>query len=227
MNRFLHGMIQAVAQTFTLPDPIVEVGSYQVDDLVNVRALFPRQRFVGLDMRAGPGVDLVADAERMPLADRSVGTILALSTLEHVPHFWKALEQFRRVLRPDGAMVVSCPFYFRIHQHPSDYWRFTPAALDVLFSDMPRRVIGWHGAKKRPSSVWCLAFGSEYPAIAAQQLEAYRAAMNRLAHEPISWSRRWCFHLASCFTGRGPFAPYLDRNRWEMEHPGLPQRMAG
>ncbi len=226
MNRFLHGMMSAVVQSFRLPDPVVEIGSYQVDPLVNLRSLFATPHYFGLDMRSGPGVDFMADAEQLPLADHSVGTLLSLSTLEHVPHFWKAVTQFRRVLRPDGVLVVSCPFYFHMHQHPNDYWRFTPDALDLLFSDMPRRVIGWHGAKNKPSSVWCVAFGPEYPLIDETHLQCYREHMQQLAHEPISWRRRLTFTLAGCLIGRGPFAPYLDRNRWDMIHPGLPQRMA-
>ena len=30
MNQFLHGVTQAVAQTFTLPDTMLEIGAYQV-----------------------------------------------------------------------------------------------------------------------------------------------------------------------------------------------------
>jgi ubiquinone/menaquinone biosynthesis C-methylase UbiE len=56
-------------------------------------------------MRPGPGVDLVADVEALPQADGSVGTVLALSTFEHVPHFWRGMAEVQRVLRPDGALL--------------------------------------------------------------------------------------------------------------------------
>ena len=95
--------------------------------------LFPGKEYLGVDVRPGPGVDLVQDVQDMALPDCSVGTVLALSTLEHVPHFWRGLDEIHRVLRPDGALLVCCPFYFHLHEHPSDFWRFSPEALKMLF----------------------------------------------------------------------------------------------
>src|SRR5215831_10178505 len=148
MNRFLHGVARALAETFDLPGPVLEIGSYQVpgqEHLADLRALFPGKPYTGLDMRPGPGVDLVGDAQNLPHADGSVGTVIAMSTLEHVPRFWRAFDEARRVLRPDGALLLSCPFYFHIHSFPSDYWRFTPEALELLLEDYPSKVVGWQG----------------------------------------------------------------------------------
>jgi hypothetical protein len=44
----------------------------------------------------------------------------------------------RRVLKPDGRIIVSVPFLFPVHDAPHDYWRFTKYALEYLFRD------GWH-----------------------------------------------------------------------------------
>ena len=96
MTRFLHGMIRAIAESFVFPGPVYEIGSYQVDDqadLINLRNLFAGQEYLGIDFRAGPGVDLVADVESLPFPDASVGTVLALSTFEHVRHFWKGFDE--------------------------------------------------------------------------------------------------------------------------------------
>src|SRR5262245_59609970 len=91
MNAFIHGMVRAVAATFDLPGPVLEVGSYQVEGqrpLSDLRPLFPGRAYVGLDARPGPGVDLVGDVEDLPQPDASVGTVLAVCTFEHVPRFW-------------------------------------------------------------------------------------------------------------------------------------------
>jgi SAM-dependent methyltransferase len=221
MNRFLQGVAQATAEAFPLPGPIVEIGSYQVENnegLGNLRQFFPGRPYLGVDMRQGPGVDLVADVEQLPLADRTVGTVLAMSTFEHVPRFWKGLEQIRRVLRPDGVFLISCPFYFHIHNHPSDYWRFTPEALDLLLSDYPQRILGWHGPAKRPSSVWAVAFNGKYPPITREQLAHYRLLLGSYAHEPKTWHRVLRYQMARVLCGRGPFAPYLDQDQWEITY---------
>src|SRR5215831_20936606 len=177
MNRFLHGVARAVAETFDLPGPILEIGSYQVpgqEELADLRGLFPGKPYTGIDVRPGPGVDRVASVEELPHADASIGTVLAMNTFEHVPHFWRGFEEIRRVLRPDGAFLVSCPFYFRIHHHPCDYWRFTPDAFRLLLDSYPSRVIGWQGPAERPSNVWALAFREGRPVITRDEYERYQ-----------------------------------------------------
>src|SRR5712692_6010906 len=121
MNVFLNGVARAVAESFDLPGPILEVGSYQVPgqaELADLRALFKHKKYLGIDVRPGPGVDEVADVEALPYADGSFGTVIAMNTFEHVPHFWRGFEEVYRVLRPDGALFISCPFYFHIHSYP-------------------------------------------------------------------------------------------------------------
>lgn len=219
MNHLLHGVVRAFGETFDLPDPIVEVGSYQVagqESVGNLRGLFAGHDYTGLDMRAGPGVDCVANVERLPQADASVGTVLALNTFEHVRHFWRGFDEIYRVLRPDGVLLVSCPFFFRLHNFPNDYWRFTPAALEVLLERYPAKILGWHGPKQRPAHVWALACREMFPPPTDLQFARYQALLARYAHEPeTAWTRRLRYGIARLWCGRGPFAPFLDRNRWE------------
>src|SRR5262249_6508654 len=144
MNLFLRGVVRAAAETFALPGPVLEVGSYRVpgqEGLADLRGLFPGRDYVGLDVRPGPGVDLLGDVEALPQEDGSVGTVLALSTFEHVRRFWQGFAEVRRVLRPDGALLVACPCYFHLHAHPHDYWRFTPDALKLLLEEYPSKIV--------------------------------------------------------------------------------------
>jgi SAM-dependent methyltransferase len=218
MNRILHGVARSVAETFDLPEPILEIGSFQVPGqapLANLRSLFPQKEYLGIDVRPGPGVDLVADAEDLPFDDSSFGTVIAMSTFEHVRRFWRGFEEARRVLRPNGALLVACPFYFYIHAFPNDYWRFTPQALDVLLEDYSSTLTGWHGPAKRPANVWALAFREEAAPISGEQFDAYRKRLALYARQPPSLSRRLRYGVCRLLCGRGPFAPYLDQERWE------------
>src|ERR1700688_640372 len=91
MNHFLHGVARALTETFDLPAPILEIGSYQVAGqaaIADLPPLFPGKAYRGLDARSGPGVDVIADVEDLPHADGSIGTVVAMNTFEHVPHFW-------------------------------------------------------------------------------------------------------------------------------------------
>ena len=72
MNHFIHGAMRAMRETFPLPDPIVEIGSYQVEgqqEIANLRSLFPGRDYLGIDMRPGPGVDCLANVENLPQRD--------------------------------------------------------------------------------------------------------------------------------------------------------------
>jgi len=219
MNHFIHGVARSLIETFTLPEPMVEIGSYQVEGqeaIANLRSFFPGKQYVGIDMRPGPGVDCVANVERLPQETASVGTVLALNTFEHVKCFWRGLDEVHRILRPDGVLILSTPFHFRIHEFPHDYWRFTPAAYEALLDRYPSKIIGWHGARNRPANVWAIAFREQRPSITLDEYEKYRILMNTYAREPEkTWTRRVRYRVASWMCGRGPFANYLDRNEWD------------
>lgn len=220
MNRFLHGVARAVAESFDLPQPILEIGAYQVDGqaaLINLRSLFPNKSYTGIDVREGPGVDCVADVEKLPQDTASAGTVIAMSTFEHVPRFWRGFDEVHRVLKPDGVLFVSCPFHFHIHNHPNDYWRFTPEAFKLLLERYPQKIIGWHGLTTRPSSVWSVAFREQCPALTLAQLTHHQALVKRYAREPFNWRRQLSYRLASLLCGGGPFASYLKQNSWRVE----------
>jgi len=221
MNRFLNGVVRAVVETFDLPGPVLEIGSRQVagqEAIADLRAFFPGKEYVGLDLSPGPGVDCVADVESLPQADRSVGTVLAMNTFEHVPRFWRGFEEIRRVLRPDGMALVSCPFYFYIHRYPSDYWRFTPEALELLLGDYPHKILGWQGPPRRPANVWALAFREGRPAVTGPEFDRYRRLVGRYARQPLRWGKKWRYRLGRWLCGRRPFAPYLDQGCWDTEY---------
>src|SRR4051794_39958015 len=174
MNQFLRGVVRAVAESFDLPGPVLEIGSYQVegqDALIDLRGLFRGKEYVGVDFRPGPGVDCVASVEALPQPTGSVGTVVAVSTFEHVRYFWRGFDEVYRVLRPDGVLVVSCPFYFHQHGYPSDYWRFTPPALEGLLDRYPSRILGWHRAARRPANAWGVAFRENCRPPTADQFE--------------------------------------------------------
>lgn len=218
MNLFLNGVAKAMAGAFTLPEPIMEIGSYQVagqEDIINLRSLFPTKDYIGVDFREGPGVDCVANVENLPHETGSVGTVIAFSTFEHVQRFWKGFDEVHRVLKPNGVFLVSCPFYFHVHAYPSDYWRFTPQAFDLLLENYPTRILGWHGPERRYANVWAAAFKSNSNAPSDAEFAKYLQLMDAYAKEPLPWHRRLRYQLGRTLCGRRPFAPHLDREKWE------------
>ena len=218
MNRFLRGVARSIAESFVLPEPILEVGSLQVDegeDLINLRSFFAGRRYIGVDFRAGPGVDCVASVEELPQATGSIGTVISFSAFEHVQRFWLGFDEVHRVLRADGAFVVACPFYFHQHAYPSDYWRFTPHALEQLLDKYPTRIVGWHGPARREANVWAIGFREQAVLPTEQQFGMYRQLLGKYAREPLAWTRRLKYQIGRLLCGRRPFAPHLDREKWD------------
>jgi SAM-dependent methyltransferase len=218
MTPFVRGLVRAAAESFTLPGPILEIGSRIAegqDILGSPRSCFPGREYTGVDIQAGTGVDAVASVEELPLGDQSSGTILALETLEHVERFWVALEEMERVLRPDGALILSTPFFVHVHDHPADYWRFTPQALNSLLRNYPQRLVGYQGARKRPIGCWAVAFGPDRPPLAPEEVRAFRQRLAQYGHwplKPIQWFRYLAGRL---LFGRRPFERHLHRNQFQ------------
>jgi SAM-dependent methyltransferase len=91
--------------------------------------------YVGLDMREGNGVDVVANAVDMPFPDNSFDTLVSFDMLEHAQWPREVIRECGRVMKPGAYFFLATVFDFPIHDHPSDYWRFTPECLKLLVED--------------------------------------------------------------------------------------------
>jgi SAM-dependent methyltransferase len=162
--------VKAFAETFPIKEPVYEFGSLQIGPpgYADLRPFFPNKEYVGCDMREGPGVDRVVVLEDLPMADKSVGTVLSADTIEHVFPVFKAFEEMFRVLRDDGAIVVTSVMDFWIHSHPYDYWRFTPEAFAGLLQPYPMKIVGYQGLPDFPHTVYGVAFKTYHPDLEAR-----------------------------------------------------------
>ncbi len=148
--------MRIVAATMDLPEPIVEAGSLQTEgqeEFADLRPYFGARSYLGMDMRPGPGVELLGDLHRIPLSDAGAGTILMLDTLEHVADPVGAIEEAHRALRPGGVLIIGSVMNFPIHNYPADYWRFTPAAFDHLLRRSRARAVMFQGDAEFPRTV--------------------------------------------------------------------------
>jgi SAM-dependent methyltransferase len=74
-------------------------------------------------------IDLVCDITSIPQPDASFDVILCTEVLEHVPEPTKALDEFARLLKPGGKVILTAPFASLVHFAPyhfssgfSRYW---------------------------------------------------------------------------------------------------------
>jgi SAM-dependent methyltransferase len=150
---------ELVARVFDPPAPVLEIGSLQTpgqEGYADLRAAFAGKAYVGCDLVSGPGVDRIEDVHALDLSDASVGTVLALDSLEHVADPRVAVGEMHRVLRPNGLCVIAMPFVFPIHHQP-DFHRFTPEGMALLLAPFPVRQVCSAGDAQWPHTVFALA----------------------------------------------------------------------
>ncbi len=65
----------------------------------------------------------------LPFDDGAFDTVLLSDVLEHVPQPEHLCKEMARVLSPGGRVIINVPFYYWLHEHPHDYYRYTEFAL--------------------------------------------------------------------------------------------------
>lgn len=131
-----YSALAAFERKFVRPNPgrTLVVGSHVYEGKPDRRTLYADA--VGVDMIAGPGVDVVGNLEG-PLTGwlrtRSFDHIECMSVLEHSRRPWLLAANLERLLKPGGSIFVSVPFVWRCHGYPDDYWRLTPNGLRSIF----------------------------------------------------------------------------------------------
>ena len=60
--------------------------------------------------------------------------MLFSEVVEHVPDAPKALAEIARVLRPGGALLITWPFVYMMHEVPNDYARYTEFGMARLLA---------------------------------------------------------------------------------------------
>ena len=164
MRRGIRDFAEIVSRVLPILEPIYEFGAWQAQPqgFSDMRSFFPGKKYVGCDIRQGPGVDVIMDLHRTELPSESVGTILMLETLEHVQFPMKAMEQANRILKPNGTILISSQMNYPIHD-THDYWRFTPEGFLTLLEDYPLKLVESAGDASFPPAVVGIGMKGQVP----------------------------------------------------------------
>ena len=99
--------------------------------------------YVNIDLAAVPGVDVVADAERLPFRAGLFQRVECDAVLEHVQRPELVMREIERVLLPGGYAHLVTPFCHPFHEYPKDYRRFTPDGLKQMAGELSVVAEGW------------------------------------------------------------------------------------
>ena len=98
-------------------------------------------RYVGLDIANASEFNMRRSDEIIyysggifPFPDNTFAHALCVEVMEHVADTATFIGEIHRCLEPDGKIILTVPWSARRHLLPNDYYRFTPEALEFLFT---------------------------------------------------------------------------------------------
>jgi methyltransferase family protein len=128
LQRFLTRMVASGAR-------VLEVGARARSGLTR-RHLFDGCQYVGVDVLAGPNVDVVADAHWLTTQFSSeFDGVFSVSTFEHLMMPWKVATEINGVLKAGGWVFTQTHQTWPIHDAPWDFFRFSRDAWRGLFNE--------------------------------------------------------------------------------------------
>ena len=202
MRQGIRDLVELVAKTLPVLEPIYEFGAWQSQPagFSDLRTFFSGRTYVGCDIREGPGVDRILDLHDTGLPSESVGTVLLLEVMEHVQFPMKALEEVHRILKTNGMVVMSSQMNYPIHD-THDYWRFTPEGFLTLLRAFPCAFVESAGDPSFPPAVIGVGVKGEFPASVS---DGFR---RKVGEWRLSWDRGGA---AESFEGAN-----LERRSWK------------
>jgi len=75
----------------------------------------------------------LSELHYIPVRDCSYDVIVNTQVLEHVEYPQQVLNEFNRILKPDGSLYLTTPQSWGIHMAPYHFYNFTRYGLESLF----------------------------------------------------------------------------------------------
>ncbi len=98
--------------------------------------------------------DYFWDGNILPFQDAEFDIVLLTEVLEHIPDPSNILKEIRRVLKSEGLLFITVPFFWGLHDIPFDEYRYTPFALERILNERQFKIV-----EMKPAGRWnaCLA----------------------------------------------------------------------
>jgi SAM-dependent methyltransferase len=103
------------------------------------KSIFNYEQYIGIDIDSKgdksilKDVDIYYDGKNIPFENEKFDSIFCSEVLEHVFNIDEILDEFYRVLKKDGKVVITVPFAWREHEVPFDFGRYTQYGLSCMF----------------------------------------------------------------------------------------------
>ena len=82
--------------------------------------------YYSADLEFCPNIDIILNLNQpLPFKDEISDCIILTEVLEHLHNPVFALSEIHRILVPGGRLFLTVPSFFRLHEIPNDFFRFT------------------------------------------------------------------------------------------------------
>jgi SAM-dependent methyltransferase len=151
-TKFITDCLSTIKNDFNNPD-VLEVGSYNVNSLVNYRKFIGNCNYLGIDLIEGPGVDLVLEGENINKLNKKFDLIISAECFEHAENWKCVFRQMVDSIKEHGYIILTIASKGRlehgtkrtINSHSpgtGDYYKnltkrdfFKNFNIDILFED--------------------------------------------------------------------------------------------
>jgi SAM-dependent methyltransferase len=118
---------------------VLEVGAYNVNGSLRGYCLgFGPAEYIGVDLKEGPAVDRIVNANDLikEFGKNSFDLVLSTEMLEHVEDWKLVITNLKGVTKPGGVILLTTRSQgFPYHEYPGDYWRYEVSDMQKIFSD--------------------------------------------------------------------------------------------
>jgi len=116
----------------------LELGFIQQENLLDLKKICMEQEafFYRTNIEDSKNIDFVWDLHKPLPQDypiKNFDYVICSSVMEHVEKPWIAAENIEKIIKPNGKLLWTTPWVWKMHGYPNDYWRYTPNAVKQLF----------------------------------------------------------------------------------------------
>lgn len=149
IRRRIKSFLVEISQRKDLMEPVLEIGPMvpsglaspvyrrMTDIFVDSPTLFREagKTYLSLDLDPSAKPDVVGDFmnAKTLFEPNSIGSIVILGTMEHIPRIWEVPPLMHHILKPGGRAFVITPWNLRFHGPRPDCWRLSDDAYRALF----------------------------------------------------------------------------------------------
>ena len=105
-TKFITDCLSRIKHDFNNPD-VLEVGSYNVNSLVDYRKFIGKGNYIGIDLVKGPGVDLVLKGEHINKLNKKFDIIISAECFEHAENWQDIFKQMIKNIKENGYIILT------------------------------------------------------------------------------------------------------------------------